>query len=61
MRLSVVVPVLNEEDVLPELLRRTTAVLDPLGDGPHEILFVDDGSGTGRDQCSGQRRRRTPV
>ena len=38
------VAVLNEEDVLPELLRRTTAVLDPLGDGPHEILFVDDGS-----------------
>ena len=40
--LSVVVPVFNEEATLPELHRRLTAVLGPLG--PHEIVYVDDGS-----------------
>jgi glycosyltransferase involved in cell wall biosynthesis len=43
-RLSIAVPVHNEESVLPELLRRTRAVLDGLDGGPHQILFVDDGS-----------------
>jgi len=43
-RLSVAVPVHNEEAVLPELLRRTRAVLDSTNGGPHEILAVDDGS-----------------
>jgi len=42
--LSVAVPLHNEETVLPELLRRTRAVLDRLLGGPHQILFVDDGS-----------------
>ncbi len=46
-RLSVVVPVYNEEPVLPELLRRTRAVLDGIEGGPHEIVFVDDGSTDG--------------
>jgi dolichol-phosphate mannosyltransferase len=40
--LSVIVPVLNEEDNIPELVRRLKAALD---DGlPFEIIFVDDGS-----------------
>lgn len=43
-RLSVGVPVHNEEAVLPELLRRTLRVLDELPGGPHELLLVDDGS-----------------
>ena len=43
-RLSVAIPVHNEETVLPELLRRTKAVLDGLPGGPHQLLFVDDGS-----------------
>jgi len=43
-RLSVAIPVHNEEAVLPELLRRTLAVLDQITGGPHEIVFVDDGS-----------------
>jgi polyisoprenyl-phosphate glycosyltransferase len=43
-RLSVAAPLHNEESVLPELLRRTLAVLDQLPGGPHELLFVDDGS-----------------
>jgi len=43
-RVSVAIPVYNEEAVLPELLRRTTAVLDSLPGGPHEIVLADDGS-----------------
>ncbi len=43
-RVSLAIPLYNEEAVLPELLRRTTAVLDRLAGGPHEIVFVDDGS-----------------
>lgn len=43
-RISVAVSVYNEEDVLPELLRRVRDVLDGIPGGPHEILFVDDGS-----------------
>ncbi len=43
-RLSVAIPLHNEESVLPELLRRILSVLDNLPGGPHELLFVDDGS-----------------
>jgi polyisoprenyl-phosphate glycosyltransferase len=43
-RLSIAIPVHNEESVLPELLRRTRAVLDQIPGGPHEIVLVDDGS-----------------
>jgi glycosyltransferase involved in cell wall biosynthesis len=44
LRVSVAVPVFNEEAVIPELYRRITAVLDQLPGGPHEMVFVDDGS-----------------
>jgi len=44
LRVSLAIPIYNEEEVVPELLRRTTAVLDSLPGGPHEIVFVDDGS-----------------
>ncbi|HWO30576.1 MAG TPA: glycosyltransferase family 2 protein [Candidatus Acidoferrum sp.] len=43
-RLSLAIPLHNEESVLPELLRRTLAMLDSLPGGPHELLLVDDGS-----------------
>jgi polyisoprenyl-phosphate glycosyltransferase len=43
-RLSVAVPVHNEESVLPELLQRLRNTLDKLPGGPHELVFVDDGS-----------------
>jgi polyisoprenyl-phosphate glycosyltransferase len=43
-RLSVAIPVHNEEAVVPELVRRVCGVLDQLDGGPHEIVFVDDGS-----------------
>ena len=46
MKVSVVVPVFNEEANLPELLRRVTSVLDSAGD-PYEVILVDDGSRDG--------------
>jgi glycosyltransferase involved in cell wall biosynthesis len=43
IRYSIVVPVFNEEAVLPVLLRRLDMLMDQL-DGPAETIFVDDGS-----------------
>jgi len=43
---SLVIPVLNEVDTLPELFRRLVPVLDEL-DGPAEVVLVDDGSTDG--------------
>jgi undecaprenyl-phosphate 4-deoxy-4-formamido-L-arabinose transferase len=42
-RLSVVIPVYNEEDVLSALFARLYPALDALG-CPYEVLFVNDGS-----------------
>jgi dolichol-phosphate mannosyltransferase len=41
---SLVIPVLDEEDTLPELHRRVEAALAGI---PHELVFVDDGSTDG--------------
>jgi glycosyltransferase involved in cell wall biosynthesis len=43
-RVSVAIPVFNEEQSLPELLERVTRVLDRTPGGPHEVIVVDDGS-----------------
>lgn len=40
---SFVVPILNEEDTLHELVRRLQAVMDSLAE-PSEVVLVDDGS-----------------
>jgi len=42
-KVSVVIPVYNEQESLPELISRTTAACDTLGKA-YEILLVDDGS-----------------
>lgn len=42
-RYSIVIPVYNEEAILPLLLRRLDGLLESL-DGPAEVIFVDDGS-----------------
>lgn len=47
MRLSVGIPVFNEEAVLPRLLERVRRVLDGIPGGPHELILVDDGSTDG--------------
>ena len=44
IRLTVAIPLHNEESVLPELLRRLDSAGGALPGGPHEIVFVDDGS-----------------
>jgi len=41
--ISVVAPVYNEEEVLPEFYRRLTAVMESVGK-PYEIILVNDGS-----------------
>jgi glycosyltransferase involved in cell wall biosynthesis len=41
--ISVVIPVYNEEEVLPELYRRLTRTMKDIGQ-TYEIVFVDDGS-----------------
>jgi undecaprenyl-phosphate 4-deoxy-4-formamido-L-arabinose transferase len=41
--ISVVIPVYNEQEVLPGLFTRLYPALDALG-RPYEIIFVDDGS-----------------
>jgi dolichol-phosphate mannosyltransferase len=42
--ISVAIPVFNEAAVVPHLLARLRAVLDALPGGPHQMVFVDDGS-----------------
>ncbi|WP_312669968.1 undecaprenyl-phosphate 4-deoxy-4-formamido-L-arabinose transferase [Pseudescherichia sp.] len=48
-RVSVVIPVYNEQESLPELIRRTTAACESLG-REYEILLIDDGSSDGSAQ-----------
>ena len=43
-RVTIAVPIHNEEEVIPALLARVSAVLDATPGGPHELLLVDDGS-----------------
>ena len=52
-RLSVAIPVYNEETNLPELYRRVRNVLDQIDGGPHEIVFIDDGSTDGTPEMLG--------
>lgn len=44
MKLSVGIPIFNEQEVIPELLARLLQVLDGIDGGPHEVVLVDDGS-----------------
>ena len=44
--LSIVVPIFNERENLPELARRLRGAADDAG-GPWEVVFVDDGSRDG--------------
>jgi glycosyltransferase involved in cell wall biosynthesis len=47
MRISIGIPLYNEERLIPELLRRVREVLDKVPGGPHELVLVDDGSSDG--------------
>jgi polyisoprenyl-phosphate glycosyltransferase len=43
-RISIAIPLHNEEAVIPELLSRLEKALISIEGGPHEIVLVDDGS-----------------
>ena len=53
---SVIVPVFNERENLPELLRRTLAAGRALG-RPWELILIDDGSRDGSDDMLAQYAR----
>lgn len=59
VELSVVVPVFNEEENIPELYRRLTAVLPEVA-ASWEVLFVDDGSRDGSWGLIAQLAREDP-
>lgn len=44
VRISVAIPLHDEELVFSELVQRVGAVLDRVPGGPHELVLVDDGS-----------------
>lgn len=56
---SFVIPLYNEEETLPELARRLTAVMNDL-DGDAEAIFVDDGSGDRTYPLLSELRERDP-
>jgi polyisoprenyl-phosphate glycosyltransferase len=46
-RISIVVPVYNEKQIIPELARRISSTITELSQFDWEVLFVDDGSTDG--------------
>jgi glycosyltransferase involved in cell wall biosynthesis len=58
-RLSVVVPLFNEAESLPELHQELVMALDRLG-SPWEILYVDDGSRDGSEAAIAARAAADP-
>ncbi|MBK7986352.1 MAG: glycosyltransferase family 2 protein [Ignavibacteria bacterium] len=47
MQVSVIIPLLNEEESLRELAERLEAVLQTIAGNNYEVLFIDDGSTDG--------------
>jgi dolichol-phosphate mannosyltransferase len=58
-RYSIVAPVFNEEETLPEFHRRTSAVMDGL-DGEAELVLVFDGSRDRSPEIGDQLRAKDP-
>ena len=46
-RISIVVPIFNEEKILPELTNRISNVIQQLPQFEWEVIYVDDGSSDG--------------
>ncbi len=56
---SLVVPVYNEEETLPELMRRLAALLEKM-DGESEVVLVDDGSSDSSYELMAAMRKTDP-
>jgi len=56
---SVIAPIYNEVESLPELVRRVRAVMDVLGE-PWELILVDDGSSDGSTELISLLAREDP-
>jgi len=57
--ISVVVPIFNEEEILPELRKRMAAALDSIGD-TWELILVNDGSRDGSSEMLRCMNREDP-
>jgi glycosyltransferase involved in cell wall biosynthesis len=58
VRLSVVIPICNEREVLPTLIERLDAAFAGLDGVEPTVLFVDDGSHDGSTECLREQARR---
>lgn len=56
---SIVIPIYNEQETIPELYRRLKAVIDTL-DAPAEVILVDDGSSDGSFDMLKELHRQDP-
>jgi dolichol-phosphate mannosyltransferase len=56
----VAIPVYNESLVVPQLMSRLRAVLDATPGGPHQVVFVDDGSRDATVELLAEEARRDP-
>ncbi|MBI5506843.1 MAG: glycosyltransferase family 2 protein [Deltaproteobacteria bacterium] len=59
-RVSVVIPIFNEEETLETLYRRLHDVLEVIAE-PYEVIFVNDGSRDGSERLLREFHRRTPA
>lgn len=59
-KVSIAIPIFNEEKNIPSLLSRLSPVMDSLGD-PYEIIFVDDGSRDGSIDLLKEAVEKDPV
>src|SRR6186997_1685278 len=60
MDLSIVIPLLNEEESLPELVEGIKKVMD-INNYSYEIIMVDDGSSDGSWKVIEELRRENPC
>ncbi len=60
VKLAVVVPIFNEQDTLPELSRRLSAVGESLSGCEWQVVYVSDGSTDGSERLIGEQHQLDP-